>query len=254
LSQVINRRQKALKDYRNRQTFYTLPNQDQHNLPSAYFAWSDGRGTRLFPIFDAPHCRSAIWAFSRWFVNGRLRANCPYPKEEVRKMADKRGLPHLRNESQDICFLLYDHNEFLRKNLKLKKGKIMTADGKIIGEHEGLPFYTMGQRHGFSKGGGIPYYVVGKNIKKNLLIIASKADEEKFYKKELEIKNVNWISGNAPAGGKSYKARIRYRQELQNCRIKNSKVIFTHAQRAVTPGQSLVVYRGQELIGGGVIK
>lgn len=176
-----------------------------------------------------------------------------YTKEEVRKMADKWKLPYLKKESQDICFLDCEHNEFLKKHLKLKKGKIATADGKIIGGHDGLPLYTIGQRHGFSRGGGVPYYVVAKNIKKNLLIVASKADEPKFCKKEVEIKNVNWINGKAPEEKKIYKARIRYRQPLQNCRIKKNKVIFLRPQRAVTPGQSLVIYNGCELLGGGII-
>lgn len=176
-----------------------------------------------------------------------------YTKEEVKKMGDEWHLPYLKKESQDICFLDCEHNEFLKKHLKLKKGKVATADGKIIGEHDGLPLYTIGQRHGFSRGGGIPYYVVARDIKKNLLIIASKADEEKFYKKEIVIKNVNWISGNPPDMSKVYKARIRYRQPLQSCRIKNNKVIFLRPQRAVTPGQSLVLYRGKELLSGGII-
>ncbi|MBU2263064.1 tRNA 2-thiouridine(34) synthase MnmA [Patescibacteria group bacterium] len=176
-----------------------------------------------------------------------------YTKEKIKKMADGRKLPYLKKESQDICFLTGGHNDYLKKNIKLKKGKIITVDGKIIGEHQGLPLYTIGQRHGFSKGGGIPYYVVSKNLKKNFLIVASKIDEEKYYKKEIKIRNINWISGNPPAGGKIYKARIRYRQGLQSCRIKGTKVIFTKPQRAVTPGQSLVIYKGQELIGGGII-
>lgn len=183
-----------------------------------------------------------------------------YTKEEVKKMADEWKLPYLKKESQDICFLKGGHNEYLKKYLALKKGKIITADNKIIGEHEGLPLYTIGQRHGFSRGGGVPYYVTGKNIKKNLLIAASKADEEKYFKKEVKIKNVNWISGKAPDIKKIYKARIRYRQPLQNCRISSYQpaastchVEFIKSQRAVTPGQSLVIYRGNELLGGGII-
>lgn len=189
-----------------------------------------------------------------------------YTKEEVKKMADEWHLPYLKKESQDICFLPSDHNKFLRKNLKLKKGKVITVDGKIIGEHGGLPLYTIGQRHGgFSAGGGVPYYIVAKDIKKNLIVVADKASEKKFYKKEVEIENVNWVSGRAPNLNKTYKARIRYRQPLQSCRIKTKKdelnrrlhkyyIFFIKPQRAVTPGQSLVVYDGKTLLGGGIIK
>ncbi|MBU4223884.1 tRNA 2-thiouridine(34) synthase MnmA [Patescibacteria group bacterium] len=197
-----------------------------------------------------------------------------FMKKEIKKMADDLRLPYLKKESQDICFLKGGHNEFLKKNLKLKKGKIITADEKIIGEHDGLPLYTIGQRRGFGKGGGVPYYVVYKNIRKNLLIVASKADEKKIYKKEAKIKNVNWISGKSPdcletgfpSGNpvsKLLKARIRYRQPLQSCRIvdlprrpatSTCHVEFIKPQRAITPGQSLVIYDGQTLLGGGIIK
>lgn len=186
-----------------------------------------------------------------------------YTKEQVKKMADEWKLPYLKKESQDICFLPADHNEFLRKNIKLKKGKITAIDGRIIGEHHGLPLYTIGQRHGFSSGAGIPYYVVAKDIKKNVLIVASKADEEKYFKKEVKIRNVNWISGSPSISDvarpiKMYKARIRYRQPLQSCKLRVTRygllVTFAQAQRAVTPGQSLVIYDGQTLLGGGVIK
>ncbi|MBU3925984.1 tRNA 2-thiouridine(34) synthase MnmA [Patescibacteria group bacterium] len=189
-------------------------------------------------------------------------------KEQVKKMADNWKLPYLKKESQDICFLKGDHNNYLRKNLKkIKLGKIVDSHSKIYGTHCGLPFYTIGQR--IDLGGlPIPYYIVAKNRKRNLLIIASLVEEKKYWKKEVKIKNVNWISGKAPnldikcpSGhlmSKLLKARIRYRQPLENCKLKieNSKnyfVTFNKPQRAVTSGQSLVIYKGQELIGGGII-
>lgn len=179
-------------------------------------------------------------------------------KEEVRKMADNRHLPYLKNESHDICFLKNGQNDFLKKYIKTKKGKVITDEGKDAGEHEGAMFYTIGQRHGFGSGGGIPYYIVAKDIKKNLLVVANKAREEKFYMKTAEIKNTNWIT-EIPKTGKLYKARIRYRQPLQNCRIielnKNfAKISFTKPQRALTPGQSLVLYDNRgKVLGGGII-
>jgi len=94
----------------------------------------------------------------------------------------------------------------------------ITKDGEVVGEHDGVYFYTIGQRHGFSKGGGASYYVVAKDIKKNLLIVADKADEKKFYKKEVHIIGANWIN-SPPAEGKLYRARIRYRQPLQSCKV-----------------------------------
>lgn len=180
-----------------------------------------------------------------------------YRKEEVRKMADKWKLPYFKKESQDICFLSGNHNDYLRKNLKrINVGKIIDSRGKIYGSHRGLPFYTIGQR--IDLGGLlVPHYVVEKNLRKNLLIIASLTEEKKYWKKEVKIKNVNWIAGHKPDLKTIYKARIRYRQPLQSCRILNRKskivILFNKPQRAVTSGQSLVIYKGQELIGGGII-
>ncbi|MEW5907611.1 MAG: tRNA 2-thiouridine(34) synthase MnmA [Patescibacteria group bacterium] len=197
-----------------------------------------------------------------------------YTKDEVKKMAKKWRLKTLKRESHDICFLAGEHGKFLRRHLKkIKRGEVMDINGNLIGFHDGLPFYTIGQRIGLGGGKIVPYYVVEKDAKRNILIIASKAEEKKFYKKEVVIKNINWISGKSPDLKKVYKARIRYRQPLQTCRIillktKNKKVAtwkrshlsgnilakFAKPQRAVTPGQSLVLYDGQKLLGGGIIK
>lgn len=182
-----------------------------------------------------------------------------YAKEEIRKMDDSRHLPYLKKESHDICFLKNGQSVFLKKYIKPKKGKVITSEGKEIGEHEGVMFYTIGQRHGFGFGGGVPYYIVAKDIEKNLLVVADKIKEEKFYAKTAEIKNLNWIS-EIPKIGKLYKTRIRYRQLLQNCRIielnKNfAKITFIKPQRALTSGQSLVLYgTGGKILGGGIIK
>jgi len=196
-----------------------------------------------------------------WTLTQTQLKHCLFPigdlvKPEVRVLAKKFNLATAeKRESMGVCFLgEFDIVDFLKKYIKPKKGKIMTADGKIIAEHEGVQFYTIGQRHGFSPGGGVPYYIVDKNLKKNILLVSDKAGESEFYKKQVEIKDVNWISGKAPKLNKVYKARIRYRQPLQNCRIiKLNKIIFSNPQRAVTSGQSLVLYNGQEMLGGGII-
>ncbi|HEY4510283.1 MAG TPA: tRNA methyl transferase PRC-barrel domain-containing protein, partial [Candidatus Paceibacterota bacterium] len=177
-----------------------------------------------------------------------------------------------------VCFIgKFSMIDFLKKYTRVKKGLAITKDGEVVGEHDGVYFYTIGQRHGFSKGGGASYYVVAKDIKKNLLIVADKADEKKFYKKEVHITGANWIN-SPPVEGKLYRARIRYRQPLQSCKVfafkkklyllkdgrrgKSSRgkvfssscfVVFSKSQRAITPGQSLVLYNGKRMLGGGVI-
>ncbi len=189
-----------------------------------------------------------------WTLKQNQLKHCLFPigdltKPEVRALAKKFKIPTAeKRESMGVCFLgEFDLMKFLERYIKTKRGEVFTADGKFIGYHSGVQFYTIGQRHGFSPGGGVPYYIVGKDFKKNILIVADKADEEKFYKKEVEIGNTNWIS-NKPVGGKIYKARIRYRQPLQVCKIIKNKIIFTKPQRAVTSGQSLVLYDAKEML------
>ncbi|PJE73547.1 MAG: tRNA 2-thiouridine(34) synthase MnmA [Candidatus Terrybacteria bacterium CG10_big_fil_rev_8_21_14_0_10_41_10] len=186
-------------------------------------------------------------------------------KGEVRKIAKENDLPTAsKDESQGVCFIgEFNMEKFLEKHIKPKKGKILTTSGEVIGEHNGIMFYTIGQRHGFGfgGGGGGPYYVVDKDIKKNILIVAEEKEEKKFEKKELAIDNVNWVGGAEPDFSRKYQARARYRQPLQDCRVEKInklgndgyKIIFSQTQRAITPGQSLVIYDEEEMIGGGVI-
>mgnify|MGYP001572455035 CR=1 FL=1 len=201
-----------------------------------------------------------------WTLTQKQLKYCFFPlggllKSEVRGIAKKKGLATAeKEESQGVCFIgEFNMEDFLKKYIKLQKGEVVTADGKIIGEHNGLAFYTIGQRHGFGFGGGEggPYYVVEKDFKNNRLVVAEKKEEKKFSRKEVVIENINWISA-FPKIGKKYQARIRYRQPLEECKIskasKNSaKIVFDNPQRAVTPGQSLVIYDREEMMGGGVI-
>ena len=157
----------------------------------------------------------------------------------------------------EICFVPDKLEDFLKRHLKPKPGLIMTAEGKEIGRHQGLPFYTIGQRKGIELSGG-PYYVVEKNTKKNTLIVASILKDSALWSKRLIAKNVNWISGKEPKLPLKVNAQIRYGHRevpaiISKLRPKVYSVRFKVSQRAVTPGQSVVFYRGQELVGGGII-
>jgi tRNA-specific 2-thiouridylase len=183
-----------------------------------------------------------------------------YKKSQVKKMADKEKLPFLVSESQDICFLEDDHNIFLKKNLKLKKGKIKDLKGKVLGEHKGLALYTVGQRKGIEIGGTGPYYAVKFDYKTNTLFVSGDREDENLYKKECKIKDINWVSGITPKMPLSCEAVIRYRHKAVECQVKKIKessnklkVVFKEKQRAITPGQSLVLYKGDEVLGGGII-
>ena len=202
-----------------------------------------------------------------------------YTRKEVENLAKKFKLPVLKaKKSVEICFIKNSINDFLKRYLKQKPGPVVEPqrrtsslrgrqvhDGvkKIIGQHQGLWFYTIGQRKGIRLPSG-PYYVLDKDLKRNLLIVTK--NEKDLLKKELICKNVNWVSGKVPEFPLKIKAKIRYQSELapaiMTYKLKNLstyKLTFTKPQRAITPGQSVVFYlpaqagKGQEVLGGGII-
>jgi tRNA-specific 2-thiouridylase len=188
-----------------------------------------------------------------------------YEKTKVRKLAKKFNLPTAaKKESQEICFISgKNHNDFLKRYIKLKPGLIKTLDGKTIGEHQGLPLYTIGQRKGVEIGGIGPFYVAKSNYKTNTLYVVKNGEDLILYKKKLAIEETNWIAGTEPKFPFACEAVIRYRHKPAECKIEklNSKrkkgeysVNFKKPQRAITPGQSVVFYRKDEVIGGGIIK
>ena len=181
-----------------------------------------------------------------------------YSKEDVRKMARKFRLPVAdKSESQEICFIPgKSHNDFLKKYLKLKKGSIKTIDGLVVGEHQGLPLYTIGQRKGIEIGGIGPFYAAKMDCKKNVLYVVQDKDDPVLYSDVLTVKNANWIKIglNFPL---KCEAVIRYHAKAVSCEVdkeKNNFVVrFIKPVRAITPGQSVVFYDGDEVLGGGVI-
>ena len=185
-----------------------------------------------------------------------------YTKPEVREMARKYGLPNAeRRDSQGVCFIgQFPMKEFLKHYVAAEKGSVLDGNGTVIGTHDGARLYTLGERHGFlvtkKTPNDPPLYVVAKDIEKNTLTVAPQNAREEIT--EAVLANVNFISGIVPENDKVYGVRFRYRQPIQEASfiIHNSLFIihFTAPQRAVTPGQSLVFYDGDECIGGGVIQ
>ncbi|OGH60090.1 MAG: tRNA 2-thiouridine(34) synthase MnmA [Candidatus Magasanikbacteria bacterium RIFCSPHIGHO2_01_FULL_33_34] len=188
-----------------------------------------------------------------------------YTKDEVRVMAKKFNLPNAdRSESMGICFVgVVPMKDFLLKKIKVNKGNIVTSDGEVVGEHDGLAFYTIGQRHGFdirNKNKIIEskaMYVVQKKYDTNELVVGFD-DDELLYSKQAEIEDVNWISGQKPSFPLKCKVRLRHRQPLQDVQLlqKDGKILveFNIKQKAVTPGQFAVFYQNQVCLGGGAIK
>jgi len=231
-------------------------------LATGHYVKKSAKKTKLIYKLLRAKDKSKDQSYFLWKLNqGQLKHTLfplgNYTKEEVKSLAKKFKLPVLNiPESQEICFIKNTCHDFLNRYLKLNLGKIVDAKGKIIGKHNGLWFYTVGQRKGIKLPGG-PFYVVDKNLKKNLLIVSK--NKKDLERKELIAENVNWISGKEPNLPLKIKAKIRYRHELASaiiCREKQKtkyKILFKKSQRAITPGQSVVFYKGQELLGGGII-
>nr|WP_296749797.1 tRNA 2-thiouridine(34) synthase MnmA [Thioalkalivibrio sp.] len=188
----------------------------------------------------------------------------PLQKTEVRRLALEMGLPnHARKDSTGICFIGERRfRDFLARYLHAPEGDICTPEGRVIGRHRGLMFYTLGQRQGLGIGGvegagESPWYVVAKDPDRNRLIAAQQSDHPLLLSGSLVTEAPHWIR-QPPAAGESLQARIRHRQTLQPVRIAASgpgalTVRFVTPQRAVTPGQSIVFYRDRECLGGAVI-
>lgn len=215
-----------------------------------------GRKIRLFKAKDKNKDQSYfLWTLNQKKLKRILFPIGDYTRNEVERMAGKLKLPFAGvRKSQEICFIPNTVEDFLKKYLKEKKGKIVDKEGKLLGEHEGLFFYTIGQRKGIKIPQG-PYYILDKNLRKNTLIVTK--NQKDLDGKESIAKKVNWISGKAPKFPLKISAQIRYRHKPASAviyKIKNYyKIIFKKPQRAVTPGQSIVFYQGREILGGGII-
>jgi len=188
-----------------------------------------------------------------------------YTKIQVRNLAKKFHLPAVdREESQGICFIKEKkHNEFLKQHIKakyLKQGPIIDTKGNKLGKHKGLIFYTIGQREGIDLTYQKALYVIKKRSRNNTLIVTENPKDPRLYSNQLKVNNVNWISGRIPNLPLKIKAKIRYMHPAVPAILKRSRskqfyrVMFKKPQRAVTPGQSVVFYRINEVLGGGIIK
>jgi tRNA-specific 2-thiouridylase len=187
-------------------------------------------------------------------------------KSQVRKIAEEHKLSnYAKKDSTGICFIgERPFREFLNRYLPTQPGEMRTPEGKVVGKHMGLSFYTIGQRQGLGIGGtndgkpGLPWFVAGKEMANNRLIVVQGHDHPALLKQELEAMEMHWISGSAPDMARDYAAKTRYRQEDSACRISsrtngNTRFSFHEPQWAVTPGQSVVAYDGAVCLGGGII-
>jgi tRNA-specific 2-thiouridylase len=185
------------------------------------------------------------------------------PKTQVREIALKAGLATAKKkDSTGVCFIgERNFKQFLSQYLPAQRGEMRTISGELKGHHDGLMYYTLGQRQGLGIGGsgnGEPWFVADKDLKKNILYVVQGDSDEWLYSTALFAKDVNWISPKKPVGAFSCTAKFRYRQPDQDVQVTlhedgTADVIFAKPQKAVTPGQSVVFYENEVCLGGGII-
>ncbi len=185
-------------------------------------------------------------------------------KSVVRKLAKEAGFDTAtKKDSTGICFIgERKFKDFLQRFIPAQPGEIVTPEGEIIGEHQGLMYYTLGQRQGLGIGGlktatDEPWFVVAKDLENNYLIAGQGHQHPLLLKKQLYASQLHWVVGTAPADHFTCKAKIRYRQAEESCQVQiinqQAIVCFDQQQRAITPGQSIVFYDKEICLGGGII-
>lgn len=206
------------------------------------------RGGFLYKAKDETKDQSYfLWSLSKEQIKNSLFPLGNFKKEEIKKIIKKEQIDTSK-ESQEICFIEGDIYNFLRGRIKPKKGKIIDENKNVLGKHEGVWFYTIGQRKGLDLPQG-PFFVYKKDIKRNILYVTK--NKELLLKKEVKFKNANWfIETDFPILAS---AKIRYRAKEYPCIVYKNKAVFKHAQNAPTSGQSIVFYKNKKLIGGGII-
>ncbi len=186
-------------------------------------------------------------------------------KPEVREIARRIGLPNAaKKDSTGICFIgERNFRAFLERYLPREPGAMKTPEGRVVGQHQGLMYYTLGQRQGLGIGGQKgaseePWFVAAKDMATNTLVVVQGHDHPLLQQSTLAAGQLNWIAGVAPDPDRPYTAKTRYRQTDATCRITRLdadtlELAFDAPQWAVTPGQSVVLYDGEACLGGGII-
>lgn len=182
-----------------------------------------------------------------------------YTKTEVRELAKKFGLATAsKKESMGICFVgKVGIKEFLQQYVHTEPGDIVDAGGNVIGQHDGAIFYTIGQRHGLDVGGGLPYYVIGKDMQKNEVYVTTDLADKNLWSSSIQLSSTHWIN-NAPADGAKVHVRTRHRAPLIAATLNmlsndRAELALADEVRAPTPGQSAVIYQHDLVLGGGII-
>jgi len=197
-----------------------------------------------------------LWALDRSRLRHALFPAGEHTKSQVREIARAMKLPTAeKKDSQGLCFVGRLHfGYFLREHFSQREGAVVNSGGKAVGKHDGVTFYTIGQRHGLGIGGKVPYYVAEKNITTNTLLVGEGPDDPVLFKKEILVHHLNWLSDFRVG---RCEVRIRYRQPKVEAVVVEEedrvRVIFDNPQRGVAAGQSAVFYWKEKVLGGGII-
>ncbi|MCP5131782.1 MAG: tRNA 2-thiouridine(34) synthase MnmA [Pseudomonadales bacterium] len=226
---------------------------------------ADGRGTLLKGLDNNKDQSYFLHAVGHRELEQTLFPIGEMAKPEVRKLAEQHGLATAKKkDSTGICFIGERRfKDFLQQYLPAQPGEIYSLEGQCLGRHQGLMYHTIGQRQGLGIGGladhdEAPWYVVDKDLQRNILLVAQGNDHPALFKSSLYTREILWIAGREPELPMTCKAKVRYRQPDQACTVRRDgeayRVDFEQRQRAVTPGQSVVFYQGELCLGGGVIE
>jgi tRNA-specific 2-thiouridylase len=228
-------------------------------VATGHYARVDHGG--VCPVLSEASDKSKDQSYFLWAVENAQLNRCLFPlgeysKAQVREIARQRQLATAeKKDSQGLCFVgKVNFGYFLRDYLPSREGIVTNSRGDILGKHDGVAFYTIGQRHGLGIGGGSPYYVAEKSLVTNTLVVGEGANDPALFKTEMRVYGLNWHS-EFRAG--SCELRIRYRQPKVPAVIEAEaggvRVRFAAPQRGVASGQSAVFYDGERVLGGGVI-
>lgn len=224
----------------------------------------NGREKEIYKLAQAKDL-SKDQSYFLYNLNQKILSRTIFPlsdftKPEVRQIAKENNLfVHDKAESQEVCFVADKYyGDFLRRlRVKMKTGEIVDEAGNVLGEHQGLPLYTLGQRRDIRIGGTGPYFVVAMDYKKNRLIVSRDGKNDRLFSRVFTIREANWVLGKPEKFPISVKVKTRYRMEAVPAEVSLAKnkiaVILREKSRAVMSGQSAVLYSRDEVLGGGVI-
>jgi len=213
-------------------------------------------GHRLLKAADAGRDQSYfLYTLTQEKLDRVLFPLGAYSRDEVKQMAKQAGLPTATRSSQDICFISQkNYGAFLSQRFATLPGDVVDTQGKRLGQHRGIAFCTIGQRHGLGLASGKPLYVIRIERENNRIVLGP---EEELYGRKLAAHRVNWISGKAPREPITARAKIRHKSKETEAilfpRDDCVDVHFTQPQKAITPGQAIVFYNVDEVLGGGII-